>query len=672
MKKNPPENQSGLALDQGNGLRIVKARALSAEDADWDSVFAGYEKIRILTYSASTAAIFKILTRHDFTDVECVFGCERTLHQLKHILSFQKVVTEDVRAAIMGLEDARHVEILKRVSAGQARFRIMREYVAHAKIYLLSNFRDDSIRVMVGSANLSELAFSGKQPETLQVFDNDQTAWQIYNRMYEKIRDDASDEIPLPEERIIKKEINLVETPVVSEKSGTILIQPPPREAIQSVQQVERIEKLAAVIAPRVDPIAVEARVNGNIAITPQIRETIKRVHLVKSSAEAEHRYFSINREERTAILTGNAFPLQWDADCVAADVKLLNGFFANYDSAFDGDVPRLQQDYFILSSWLYFSPFMCDVRSLAALRDADLIRYPLFAIVFGKSHCGKTSLVDTLLTSMFGPVNISPIPKREFQTTKLQALQQGYRRFPVFFDDIGRSAFTRHGKDMIKDENFPGIPEYPGFILSMNADPHSFPDEVVKRSLMIYTTTGLPAYKEKLRQQLDTSVRDIRRGLSGHLYRRYASEIIERLGSNPLPEDWLLLSTEVLGGIMAEFTDGPIPEWRKPVGWYEYTDRRYDRVQSILKEILQPAFYRRKGNDHLSISWILEKGNRIAVYEQKDAFGRKEIPWADFPSTLIDDNASIGGKTVLHRKEVEEFIDQEVRPPKPWWRPKR
>ena len=671
MKASPSQNQSSLALDKGNGLRIVKARALSEEDADWDSVFAGYEKIRILTYSASVPAIHKILTSHDFTDVECVFGSERVLHQLKDILSFQKIVTEDVRAAIMGMEDARHVEILKRVSAGQARFRIMREYSSHAKIYLLSNLSDDSTRVMVGSANLSELAFSGKQPETLQVFDNDATAWQIYNRMYEKIRDDASDEIPLPEERIIEKEIALAETPVVSENSGTVLILPPPREAIPSVQQAERIEKLAAVIAPRIDPIAASARVNGNIAITPQIRETIKRIHLVKSSAEADNRYFSINREERTAILSGNAFSLQWDADCVAADVKLMNEFFANYENAFEGDVPRLQQDYFILSSWLYFSPFMCDVRGLAALRDADLIRYPLFAIVFGKSHCGKTSLVDTLLTSMFGPVNISPIPKREFQTKKLEALQHGYRRFPVFFDDIGRSAFTRHGKDMIKDELLPGVPEYPGFILSMNADPHSFPDEVVKRSLMIYTTTGLAAYKEKLRQELDGSVRDIRRGLTGHLYRRYASEIIERLENNPLPEDWLRLSTEVLAGIMGEFTEGPIPEWRRPVGWYEYTDRRYDRVQSILREILSPAFYRRKGND-LPISWIPEKGNRIAVHEQKDAFGRKEIPWADFPSTLIDDNASIGGKTVLHRKEVEEFIHQGVRPPKPWWMPKR
>ena len=66
-------------------------------------------------------------------------------------------------------------------------------------------------------------------------------------------------------------------------------------------------------------------------------------------------------------------------------------------------NVTGLQRDYFTLMSWLYFSPFLCDLRSLALLQDSDVVRYPSFAIVFGKSNCGKTSLVDTLMTSMFG-----------------------------------------------------------------------------------------------------------------------------------------------------------------------------------------------------------------------------------------------------------------------------
>ena len=75
-----------------------------------------------------------------------------------------------------------------------------------------------------------------------------------------------------------------------------------------------------------------------------------------------------------------------------------------------------------------------------------------------------------------------------------------------------------------------------------MNAEPQSFPDEVVKRSLMIYTTTALPAHDESLRQRLQGRIQEMRRGLTGHLYRRYLAEVMDHLDDDRLPEDWLAL----------------------------------------------------------------------------------------------------------------------------------
>ena len=193
-----------------------------------------------------------------------------------------------------------------------------------------------------------------------------------------------------------------------------------------------------------------------------------------------------------------------------------------------------LQQDYFTFMAWLYFSPLICDLRSLAYLRDSDVVRYPSFAIIFGKSNCGKTSLVDTLMASMFGRPHT--VEKRSFTTAKLRGLQHAYRRHPVVFDDIGRRAFNTHGKDLIKDEYPPQVTEYPGFVLSMNAEPHSFPDEIVKRSLTVYTTTALPAHDEQLRQRLQSRVRRIRGEMTGHLYRRYLVDVMARLEDDPLP----------------------------------------------------------------------------------------------------------------------------------------
>ena len=162
----------------------------------------------------------------------------------------------------------------------------------------------------------------------------------------------------------------------------------------------------------------------------------------------------------------------------------------------------------------------MSDLRSLALIEDSDIIRYPQFCVVFGKSNCGKTTLIDTLMMSMFRRVHT--IEKRQFTTAKLRGLQETYKRFPVVFDDIGKTAFNAHGKDMIKDELQPNAEEFPCFTISMNNDSHSFPDEVVKRSLMIYTTTALPQYDEESRQHLYAGIQNMRRKLTGDLYKRY------------------------------------------------------------------------------------------------------------------------------------------------------
>ena len=657
-------SQSILNLDDGSGLRVVNARFVSERQFDW-SLFEGYDQLRVLTYSASVNAIVRMLDNYSFNFFECVFGYEGTLRDIKNILAFQKVVVGDTRAAIMGLKDDRHVHILKKVHAGQARFRVLRKAIAHAKIYLLSN-ADGRNRVIVGSANLSEQAFSGRQSETLVFFDDDEEAWAHYNRMYQTIRDSASDEIKLPEDRITKAEIEIPDTPVLSDISGTLIIEAPkPAESHTTMPvQIQRVAKVAAVLAPRLSA-AAPAISNGIQRITPKVKREISRIKLVKSAEEADNRYFSIDRTNRTASLSGELFPLEWDPRLVERDAKLILEYFQSYEGAFEGDVSRLQRDYFILASWLYFSPFICDMRSLALLQDSDVIRYPSFAIVFGKSNCGKTTLVDTLMTSMFGIAHT--LDKRSFTTSQLRGLQYGYKRFPVVFDDIGRNAFNRHGRDMIKNELHPDTEEHPGFILSMNAEPQSFPDEIVKRSLMIYTTTALPAHNEELRQQLQGRIQEMRRTLTGHLYRRYLTEVMALFDKDRLPPDWLALSSGVISAILAESITGTPPKWLNSVTWLSYAEKRYDRVKTRLKNLLRKSAYA-KGEGETPNGWTAD-GDRIIVWEPRDAFGRRGFDWDDVPSTLIDEDASSGGRTVLNRKSLEEFLGTRLSLEHPWWK---
>ena len=96
-----------------------------------------------------------------------------------------------------------------------------------------------------------------------------------------------------------------------------------------------------------------------------------------------------------------------------------------------------------------------------------------------------------------------------------------------------------------------------------------------------------------------------------------------------------------------------------RPLTWDEYADKRHERVKSQLEHLLRPATRMKKEGDHPT-GWILE-ADKVIVIEQKDTFGRREFDWENVPSTLIDDNASVGGRTVLNRKELEEFLDRKL-----------
>ena len=663
-----PGETMGFDIDDGTGLRVARARFGSESKFSW-SLFDGYDRIRILTYSAGVSAIVRLLDRHGFDDFECVFGCEGTLRTLKDIMAFQQVALGDTRAAIRKLSDERHVFILSRVREGQARFRVLRKQIAHAKLYLLDNTETGRTRALIGSANLSETAFGGRQSETLVCFDDDSVAWEHYLDMYQSVRDQASDEIPLPPERVESAEISLQELPVLNATDhSTLVIDSAESERQQGSvvhinvpTQIERIEKMKTAIPPVVANIIPPPR-NGRQVITRELRREIvkeySRIRAVLSDEEADHRELSIDRDAKTVSLFGEPFPLEVDQGAARRDAKLLVDFFGNYEDTFEGGmgVERLQRDYFILWSWLYFSPFMCDMRTLAG-HDGDIFRFPSFAIVYGKPSCGKSSLIDTLMTSMFGKAH--SVDKREFTKGRLRDIQYAYKRFPAVFDDIGRPAIRNHGEDVIKDEIPPLVSEYPCFVLSMNQELKAFSDQIVKRSLMIYTTTALPSYKESLRHELHLKIQGVRRDLSTHLYREYLKRVLTQLDETPIPDDWLEFSSTVLSGLIGDLLEGSPPGWCAPVRWDDYADKRHERVKAQIDHLLRPAT-RMKKEGNQPTGWILE-GDKVIVIEQTDTFGRREFEWENVPSTLIDDSASVGGRTVLNRPELEEFLDRNL-----------
>ena len=155
--------------------------------------------------------------------------------------------------------------------------------IAHAKIYLLE--RDGLRRVIVGSANLSETAFSGRQAETLIAFDNDDTAWRHYTAQYEAVRSTAASRLTPRSKPIPAEQLPIEEIPVLREVDGRqqdvrLYVPGEAEEEAEAEAEVSlpRVLETVVRLADRLRrPLAgVERDRNGHVSITPKIvRESI-------------------------------------------------------------------------------------------------------------------------------------------------------------------------------------------------------------------------------------------------------------------------------------------------------------------------------------------------------------------------------------------------------------
>ena len=82
-------------------------------------------------------------------------------------------------------------------------------------------------------------------------------AWEHYTQVYDRIRDSASDEIPLPDDRIVSRDIGLEEVPAIADDATYLVIdQVYAQELMISVPvQVDRIEKLAVALEPKISAV---------------------------------------------------------------------------------------------------------------------------------------------------------------------------------------------------------------------------------------------------------------------------------------------------------------------------------------------------------------------------------------------------------------------------------
>lgn len=659
------------SLTRDSELSIVRANSIAVEPFDIN-MFAGFTTMRALTYTTSMKMILRVLHDYEYDDFECIFGHAGIIpSSLNDVLAFQGVVEADLRREFVGVttSDERQQALINIVANDKARFFVVKDKIAHAKIYLLE--REDLRRVIVGSANLSETAFSGRQAETLIAFDNDEVAWQHYTAQYEAVRSTATNRLeptnkPIPAEQLPIEELPAFREVAETQQEVKFFIPADDEEVEISLPAV--MQKVVRLKSRLSRPLAaIDQKRNGHVAITPQtVRESIT---IARSRAgEDEYSDVWLSYDGKDFVLSGEPISLEVSPQDIRGDVSRWLEFFGNYEEGFRGDVARLQRDYFTFMSWFYFSPMLCDVRN-AALRSRSLsFEQPMFAVLYGSSNCGKTSLIETLMQSMFSYPRMVETDK--FTRSNLRGLRNLFKRLPVVFDDVTRDRFNRHAEEVIK-QDYITAEEYPCFALSMNAETRNFKDEIVKRCLMIYTRTSLPGDQTALRNRLQRSISQIRDGMTTALYREYLKRMVSQLdalrenGEQALADiDVLQLSSVVLCGIFREHlpTGAAIPHWCEPMTLQEYQRRAWDRPRQVLENLLSRDKYTKERRPSEG-TWTVS-GNMVLIGTGQMSATRTRN---EIPDWILDDTASIANQIGLKRVEVEDFLGRKLRDP--WWR---
>ena len=657
----PPEVQASaaepwsLGLDDGTGVRVARSSFHGDLKFSWD-LFRGFRSCRVLTYSIDLATVRRLVADLGVSEVECVIGTVATIDRVEKVLAVQQAAMQHASVLVEELSKT-DCDVIEALSSGQLAFWVLRDQVSHSKLYLLEGGTAPEKRIIMGSANFSEQAFRGYQHETLAMYDDDPEAWDYYSARYLEVRDKASQQID-PQLLLGRTQpVQVDEAPVLAGDRPSIVLVGDDSPSVE--EATDSIRRTAKTLRNQIGP-HLPARRRDTQTLNPDLKTRIRRALRNQPRRATEPAAFSISADTRTATFDGTPFPLDFDPELAASDAALMVEYFAGFEG-FAGtpeELNELQEEYFAFWAWLYFSPFLCDLRTRAAHANRDVIRYERVAVLYGKANCGKTSLIQALLRSMFPQrPQAACMGKSLFKTAELEVITRTAKRCPAFFDDVTAKQMGLTGKDFIKNETTPGLAEYPAVVISMNRHKDGFADEIMKRAFLIYTQTALAVYNDKIREDEDQRIRKVTDRLTGHLYKRYLQTILDKLQEDPLPEDWLKLSSSAISELLEDAAAGSAPAWAAPQTRSRHAERRYKSLRAKFQHLLRPAATIDADSSKPEGWWIDVDAGRVVVRERVNQYGQSAFNWEQVPSTIIDADACSSGHTSLVLSELNKFL---------------
>ena len=631
-------------------------------------LFNGYDRLRAVTYSVSLPMIHRLLTTMDYSEFSVIFGDARLVNAtMADILTFQQAVEREVSQAFLGIggvDSDRAQAIIDRIVAGKGEFRAMKDKVVHSKIYLLEG--KHGRRVMLGSANMSEVAFSGRQGEIMMAFDDNAFMWEKVQTTFADLRELATSEIslmPTTHASIINiEQVGLFKEAVEKKQPAKVYV---PADNSDNPGSVERLGVLMNAAYPTVDLALADAGVkpdtSGIVSFTPAIIERVKKnAALALPQDTSEQQTLQLHYKDGRFVFNGRIVERPMEYDPIRMDAHLITEYINNY-SNFGSGADNMQADYFTLMAWMYFTPFVSRVRQLeiAAHNPEYRGHTKLAALLYGESHCGKTNVVQLLFTSMFGAYQA--LTDSDFTPRPVSALQMQTGLFPLFYDDIQKKRFAESGTGTNIIKSLDHMPkratEYPCIVASLNHDTYELPASVRKRCLPTYTDTPLPSDDTDLEERMERSANAIHNRVNTAFFREYLYRMNDMLSDNPDDYDrfdYLDVSSRLLVDMFKECLgpDEMLPDWCTHITSNMFNGAFWGSKRVVVDRNLDQSAY--DGNFPPGEGrWTLRDNDLVIGV---NSFHRKALS-DRLPAHIINSAASRGETIYLHADKTIDFM---------------
>ncbi len=608
------------------------------EDLTWRELFNTrvYDTLKCVTYVSSGAFFEKSVS--DFDNVTIVIGIEKG--------DVKRAFDESIRARMQGegeklfscLSDSGKGRIIDK--SLNVRYSLSNTII-HSKIYLLSNGVTGKTRVIIGSANLTESAFSNNvlQYEDVIVFD-DSEYYDIYNSRFEAILEKTADFIP---EDTIEKyktgQLISVGDFTAEEKTDNLLkalakenIVPLINEGVlQQVQEAQdQEEKEMTEVRASYEVIAAVSKksrkTGGYVIKTPTEIETVKPkiIDLLYKGTKQEFELarFALNYNEAdkkqyhiyTAENGGQSerkaevYDRQASETEIRKSIENLNRFISAYKDFVSSPDPDNENLSHVFETILYaFTAayiFMLR-RETTSSRKTDI---PIMLIIGGRASSGKSSLlayIDALLSGrkLLREDHYYQYEKVATGKNSLENLFLSDNTYPLLVDEVAPNFFnskaSSKGEALIKYLANTLDGKHPAMICTTNTDTFNIPAQVARR---IYYLQVDACFDDECKGQASAYYEDVLNDADNLLFRDYCFRMGEKIahqedlfGDGDF--DYLYCTREIFKDYY-RIAEIAVPGYMPERLYRDYANRGREMWKVLFQQDQTSFTYKEKGKD--------------------------------------------------------------------------